>query len=109
RLFYNEEELQLVSTHGDVSEFRSPTGKRYRRVSCEDGTESFSKRMQKATRAKVKICCKKLRDAFGIFIDRGSRVSPVCIFARSDARTSRHLGGEDRKRRRISRRVIFRQ
>src|SRR5262245_8851099 len=88
--FYKEEELQLVSVLGNVSEFQSPTGRRYRRVTGENGTQWFSKpvqRMRKATRAKVRICCKKFRDAFGIFIDRGSRVSPVCIFPKSDVFT----------------------
>lgn len=93
RPFYNEKELQLVSTHGDVAEFQSPTGKRFLRVSGENGTEWFSKPFErtKATRAKVKVCCKKFRYAFGIFIDRRSQVPPVCIFAKSDARTSRHF------------------
>jgi hypothetical protein len=89
----NEEDLQLEGVLGNVSEFQSPIGKRYRRVNGENSTEWFSKPVQrtKATRAKVKLCCKKFRNAFGIFIDRRSRVSPVCIFPKSDARTSRHF------------------
>jgi len=34
-------------------------------------------RPTRATRAQVKICCKKLLNTFGIFVDRGSRVTSM--------------------------------
>jgi hypothetical protein len=91
---YNEEELQLLGVHGDVAEFESPAGQKYRRVRSEDGAEQWFSvagkyRANRARRAQVRICCKKLLYAFGIFVDRGSRVSPVCIFPRSSGLSSR--------------------
>jgi len=87
-------ELQLTRVSGNVSEFENRAGKRYRSVIENGRRQWFSFRtnqiMKRATRAEVKICCKKLQREFGTFIDRangGSR--PICIFPKSSGLTGR--------------------
>jgi hypothetical protein len=43
--------------------------------------------MTRATRAEVKICCKKLQLSFGTFVDRPNGAGPVRIFPKSSGLT----------------------
>ena len=92
-----DEELQLTRVSGNVSEFETRLGYRYRCVT-EDGIKQwFSFRtnqvMKRATRAQVKICCKKLQREFGIFIDKPGAgpgaARSVCIFPKRSGLTGR--------------------
>ena len=87
-----DDELQLMTVSGNVLEFENPRGSRYRCVK-EDGVKQWftlrsNQPMKRATRAKVKICCKKLQSAFGTFIDRTNGAGPVCIFPKRRGLTS---------------------
>ena len=84
-----DEELQLTRVSGNVSEFETRLGYRYRCVT-EDGIKQwFSFRtnqiMKRATRAQVKICCKKFDRSFGIFVDghKGGPSVGVSIFPKN--------------------------
>jgi hypothetical protein len=75
RPFYNVDELILTGVMGNVTEFETSNGHRYRRVENEEGVRWFSlattnQWINKATRAKVQVCCKKFQLAFGSFLDR---------------------------------------
>jgi hypothetical protein len=89
-----DERLQLIRVSGNVSEFETPLGYRYRCVKENSAKQWFSFRknqhMKRVTRAEVKICCKKLQREFGTFIDRANGPGrPVCIFPKSSGLTSR--------------------
>ena len=76
------------------SRLENRMGHRYRCVK-EDGIKRWfsfraNQRMKKATRAAVKICCNKLQASFGTFMDRRNGAGPVCIFPKSNSRTSWH-------------------
>ena len=78
-----DERLQLIWVSGNVSEFETPLGYRYRCVKENSAKQWFSFRknqhMKRVTRAEVKICCKKLQ-RFGTFIDIANGPGrPVCI------------------------------
>jgi hypothetical protein len=45
--------------------------------------------MKRATRAQVKICCKKLQASFGTFVDRPNGYGLVRIFPKSSGLTGR--------------------
>jgi len=83
---------------GNVSEFKTPLGDRYRCISDGKLMQWLSFRtnqyMKRVTRAQVKICCKKLRREFGTFIDRTNGPGrPVCIFPKSSGLTARLSSG----------------
>ena len=67
------EQLRLERVSGNVSEFETPFGLRYRCVKENGVKQWFSFRtdqiMKRATRARVKVCCKKFERSFGIFVD----------------------------------------
>ena len=79
-----DEELQLTRVSGNVSEFETRLGYRYRCVRENGAKQWFSFRknhhMKGATRAEVKICCKKLQSSFGTFVDRPNGNGLVRIF-----------------------------
>lgn len=79
-----DERLELTSVSGNVSEFVSPRGHRFRCVKDDKGTQWFTlptnKWMKKATRANVKICCKKFERSFGNFLERPDHGRGVRIF-----------------------------
>ena len=85
------EELHLTSVSGNVSEFETRLGYRYRCVKENSDQQWFSFRtnqlMKRATRAEVKICCKKLQRHFGTFVDRPNGAGPVRIFPKSGGLT----------------------
>ena len=82
-------ELRLTRVSGNLSEFESRTGKRYRRIEENGKKQWFSFRtnqiMKRATRAQVKICCKKFDRSFGIFVDghKGGPKVGVSIFPKN--------------------------
>ncbi len=88
-----DEELHLMRVSGNVSEFENRTGKRYRCV-IENGKKQWftfrtNRLMKRATRAQVKICCKKLQASFGTFVDRSNGNGLVRIFPKSSGLTGR--------------------
>ena len=85
RPYHHDEELHLTRVSGNFREFENHAGSRYRCVIEEDGTKQWftlrtNRRMQRATRASVKTCCKKFQLGFGTFIDRMNSAGPVSIF-----------------------------
>jgi len=93
--FENVKELQLMSVLGNVTEFESRIGKRYRRINQDGKTQWFSlwsnQIMKRATRARLQVCCQRMQRYFGRSIDRlhfnswrreGSS-GPVCIFEKN--------------------------
>ena len=78
--------LRLTRVSGNLSEFESRTGKRYRRIEENGKKQWFSFRTnQIMKRAQVKICCKKFDRSFGIFVD-GNKGGPkvgVTIFPKN--------------------------
>ena len=82
------EELQLTRVSGNVSEFETRNGKRYRCIEENGNKQWFTFRtnqiMKRATRAGIQICCKKFERSFGIFLDgrKGAAVG-VSIFPKS--------------------------
>ena len=83
-----DEELRLTSVSGNVSEFENRLGYRYRCVK-ENGVKQWfsfhtNQIKKRATRARVKVCCKKFERSFGIFVDgrKGATVG-VSIFPKS--------------------------
>ena len=87
-----DENLRLTRVSGNVSEFESRLGYRYRCV-MENGTKQwFSFRtnqfMRRATRAQVKICCKKFERSWGTFVDRPNAAGNVRIFPKQNGLTS---------------------
>jgi hypothetical protein len=83
-------ELLLTHVSGNVSEFESRSGKRYRCIEENGKKQWFSFRanqiMKRATRAQVKICCKKFDRSFGIFVDGRKGPGPgvgVSIFPKN--------------------------
>ena len=94
RPHYPDHELILVSASEDVTEFVARSGHRYRRVDSEDGFRWFSlqssgQRVNKATKAGLKICCKKFQLAFGSFVSRDPR-GVVVIFPQGPGLAHRH-------------------
>ena len=89
-----DERLQLIRVFGNVSEFQTRLGYRYRCVK-ENGVKRWfsfrtNQHMKRATRAEVKICCKKLQREFGTFIDSANGAGrPVRIFPKSSGLTGR--------------------
>ena len=82
------EQFRLARVFGNVSEFETPFGLRYRCVK-ENGVKQWfsfhtNQIMKRATRARVKVCCKKFERSFGIFVDgrKGATVG-VSIFPKS--------------------------
>ena len=67
------EELQLTRVSGNVREFETRNGKRYRCIEENGNKQWFTFRtnqiMKRATRAGIQICCKKFERSFGIFLD----------------------------------------
>ena len=84
RPFYHDE-LIPTSVLGNISEYETSNGHRYRRVENEQGAANWfslgktNQRISRATRAKVKVCCKKFQLAFGSFVDR-DRYGAVSLF-----------------------------
>jgi ssDNA-binding Zn-finger/Zn-ribbon topoisomerase 1 len=82
------EQLRLERLSGNVSEFETPFGYRYRCVK-ENGVKQWfsfhtNQIMKRATRARVKVCCKKFERSFGIFVDgRNGATVGVSIFPKS--------------------------
>jgi hypothetical protein len=81
----------LIRVSGNVSEFENRTGKRYRCV-IEDRRKQWftfhtNQIIKRATRARVKTCCKKLQAAFGTFFDRPNGAGAVRIFPKSSGLT----------------------
>ena len=91
RPYHHDDELQLISVSGQVSEFENHLGRRYRCIKEDGMTQWFTLRtnqqMKRPTRAEVKICCKKLQLAFGTFVDRLNGAGPVRIFPKSSGLT----------------------
>jgi hypothetical protein len=96
RPYHHDDELQLISVSGQVSEFENHLGRRYRCIKEDGMTQWFTLRtnqqMKRPTRAEVKIGCKKLQLAFATFVDRlmalvrsefspKAAASPVCFRA----------------------------
>jgi len=87
RLPYDER-LRLTRMSGNVTEFETPLGYRYRCVK-ENGVKQWfsfhtNQIRKRATRARVKVCCKKFERSFGIFVDgRKSATVGVSIFPKS--------------------------
>ena len=84
-----DERLRLTRMSGNVTEFETPLGYRYRCVK-ENGVKQWfsfhtNQIRKRATRARVKICCKKFERSFGIFVDgrKGATVG-VSIFPKSN-------------------------
>jgi hypothetical protein len=86
-----DERLQLIWVSGNVSEFETRLGYRYRCVIENGARKWFSFRtnqpMKRATRAEVKICCRKLQRHFGTFVDRPNGAGPVRIFPKGSGIT----------------------
>ena len=91
-----DQEMPLTRVLGNVSGFESRTGKRYRCV-IENGRKQWftfrtNRRMKRATRAEVKICCKEFRRSFGTFVDRYGN-GLVRIFPKSSGLTGQLSSG----------------
>ena len=94
RPFCCDEELIVMGILGKVTELERRNGHRYRRVENEHGgvrwfsLQTTKRRKGKATRAKVKVCCKKFQLAFGSFLDR-DRYGAVSIFPKGTGLATR--------------------
>ncbi len=92
-----DEELQLVGVSAMSANSKTVLDPATNPLSKKASKQWFAlrsnRRTKKATRAAVKICCKKLQSAFGTFVDRTNGAGPVLIFPKSSGLTGQASRG----------------